>query len=268
MKPKINRIAATGVLLLFFAGAATVTAEHVDPTFVPFNAGPALKCSDFDKDWIQLKVEPPVSGNYSDGTLNVTIDVMENDESEAASFNWTSNIGVAAVFVVDGAFGHHLYEYDPAATADDGLTAGPKTTPHGGFAEISHILFCYMEAGDDETPDDEDPVPEKCPPGTLSATPNGDGSITVQVSDLEVNATLMRSDGGDFEAVASFNATSDTYLDTDTEVGVTYTYQLVIGREVCDEIEVTAIPVFPGLIAAALATGLGVLGYIGLRRRS
>jgi len=112
----------------------------------------------------------------------------------------------------------------------------------------------------------EVPPPEGCPEVGLEATANEDGSITVDV-DVEGNFTLMRSEGsGGFGSVGDFRG--DTrYVDTDTTPGVTYTYKVVIDEQDCARIVVTAIPVFPTLVAAGLASGLGLLGYVALRRR-
>ncbi len=89
--------------------------------------------------WIELKVDPnPIGADeFSDGTLTVNI---TNGTEEG--FDWTSNIGVDAVFVKSGASGHNLYLYDTAgapnteSTGDTGLVVP-------GQNGISHIAFCY-----------------------------------------------------------------------------------------------------------------------------
>jgi len=110
-------------------------ATHVSPELSEGAANQT--CSDFageGQTWVELKVDPPADGVFTDGTLSVTITNF-ND----LSFDWSSNIGVDAVFVKSGSSGSHLYRYDPPseATSDTGLT-----TP-GSVQEISHISFCY-----------------------------------------------------------------------------------------------------------------------------
>lgn len=115
---------------------------------------------------------------------------------------------------------------------------------------------------------------EPCP-STVDAVANEDGSITVTTTgDPTSDATrLYRAEGsGEFELVATQGPMGGTYEDTNTTVGTTYTYIVtsVYGDEErgpCDRVEVTAIPVFPTVLAAGLATVLGGLGYAGLRRR-
>jgi hypothetical protein len=66
------------------------------------------------------RVQPVEDGTFSDGTLAVTIDVT--DTADGPVFDWTSNIGVDAVFVKGGP-GGLIYVYDPPAesTGDTGL---------------------------------------------------------------------------------------------------------------------------------------------------
>lgn len=118
------------------------------------------------------------------------------------------------------------------------------------------------------TPGGETPQePEPCPAVTLLATANADGSILVTAADLGADAVLVRSDGGDAQEVARLGADATTFLDTDTRVGTTYTYTLLIDGGACGSVEVTAIPVFPSLLAGGLAVAASALGYVALRRR-
>ncbi|HSL44291.1 MAG TPA: hypothetical protein VK897_12715 [Anaerolineales bacterium] len=115
------------------AGAASVTPE--------FFAGSGNRtCGQLEgpgQDWIELKVDPNADGVYSDGTLTVTISNTTNDKT----FDWSSNIGVDAVFVKAGSGGSYLYRYDPPAesTGDTNLTSPGAANQN----QISHISFCY-----------------------------------------------------------------------------------------------------------------------------
>jgi hypothetical protein len=56
---------------------------------------------------------------------------------------WTSTIPICAVVVADGEpAGAYLYEYDPAAYSDSGLTT-PINPESGNYPDISYVLFCY-----------------------------------------------------------------------------------------------------------------------------
>jgi LPXTG-motif cell wall-anchored protein len=119
---------------------ATVDQDSTTPTYlVDGNA----TCSDLAPEgatWTELKVEPVEDGTFTDGTLTVTIEVTETDDDGALVFNWTSNIGVDAVFVKGGP-GGLLYLYDES-TGDTGLHA-PVNPQNQKFFGISHISFCY-----------------------------------------------------------------------------------------------------------------------------
>jgi hypothetical protein len=90
---------------------ATSYAASVPPTFVEGNP----TCGQLVAGTIELKVEPPTAGVFTDGTLTVTI-----SQYTGTSFDFTANIGVDAVFVKAGP-GGNLYRYDPEVTSDPGL---------------------------------------------------------------------------------------------------------------------------------------------------
>ncbi len=147
------RLLTSAGLALAFAGCLTTAvvllpgghagASHVPPT-------PGLgdsHCSDFG-DWTELRVEPPEDGIFGDGVLEVVI-----SGQTASSFDWSSDIGVDAVFV-QGVSEGYLYRYDPPSeeTSDAGLT-GPTIAADEPDA-ISRISFCY---------DLEEPAPTDTP---------------------------------------------------------------------------------------------------------
>jgi LPXTG-motif cell wall-anchored protein len=94
--------------------------------------------------WTELKVEPVADGTFDDGVLFVTVDVR--DTADGPVFDWTSNIGVDAVFVKGGPIGGTLYLYDPPAESmgDTGLHS-PVNPQNNKFSGLSHISFCYDE---------------------------------------------------------------------------------------------------------------------------
>jgi hypothetical protein len=151
--------------------ALPAVATHVDPETVDGNP----TCSGLAPEgetWLELKVDPVEEGTFTsdDGLLEVTITITgSNDEDEPTVFDWTSNIGVDAVFAKGGSEGGNLYLYDPEATEDTGLHA-PVTGGSDEFAGLSHISFCY-DAGDETTPPTSPPTTETPPPTMAPTTP-------------------------------------------------------------------------------------------------
>ena len=94
----------SGILILFvalalFSVTRVAMATDVDPVYVAGNP----TCSELAPGTTELKVDPPKAGTFSDGTLTVNI-----TNYTGTSFNFTSNIGVDAVFVKAGP-GGNLY---------------------------------------------------------------------------------------------------------------------------------------------------------------
>ena len=133
-------VVAPFVAILAFAAWSLATpaaapAASVTPVFVDGNP----PCATLLPGSIELRVEPPADGVFTDGTLTVTIDVRETADGQV--FNWTSNIGVDAVFAKGGS-GGNLYSYSPESTGDTGLHA-PVNPNNDTFHDLSHLLFCY-----------------------------------------------------------------------------------------------------------------------------
>ena len=169
----LGLVAALGLLA---ALAMPTLASHVVPT--PINGGNPT-CDDFapeGESWTELKLQDNTNeggpnqlqdGTYTDGTLEVTISNFADNQ-----FDWSSNIGVDAVFVKAGNDMHNLYVYDPEATEDDGLK--PQDGQGNG---ISHISFCYdadapeSDAPESEAPESEAPASEA--PASVPASERG-----------------------------------------------------------------------------------------------
>jgi len=141
----VSMVLGAGSLIWAFPGnAAANSGEGSTPPTVA--VGENATCGDLAPEgatWIEFKVEPVKDGTFSDGTLTVTIDVNETEDGPV--FDWTSNIGVDAVFVKGGP-GGLLYVYDPPeeSTGDTGLHA-PVNPANGKFYGLSHVSFCYDE---------------------------------------------------------------------------------------------------------------------------
>ena len=119
---------AAGALLIVGGLPGTAGATHVDPTQESGNATCPAGTT-------ELKVEPVVSGTFTEGPLTVTLVVT------GATFSFTSNIGVDVV-IVKGGPNSNVYDYRPGeSTGDTGLHAPANAS--GQPAGLSHVSFCY-----------------------------------------------------------------------------------------------------------------------------
>lgn len=137
-------VAGGAILVGAFPGYAGATDAQTETTTSSSLVDDNATCGELAPEgtsWTEFKVEPVEDGTSSDGTLTVTIDVTETDDGPV--FDWTSNIGVDAVFVKGGP-GGLLYVYDPPAesTGDTGLHA-PVNPNNDKFFGLSHVSFCY-----------------------------------------------------------------------------------------------------------------------------
>lgn len=115
--------------------------------------------------------------------------------------------------------------------------------------------------------DFQDPCVLICPALEIIATAQGDGSIKVEAL-VNDTADLFRSeDGATPELVYGFSPTQTVFLDTNTTVGLSYTYYLVVGPSLCAQVEVTSVPFFGSPWAMVAAVGVGGVGYAVLRSR-
>src|SRR5919106_1005559 len=152
-------------VLMFAIAPGGVAAASVTPEFI---AGSDNKtCTELQgagQNWIELKVDPNADGVYTDGTLTVTISNTTDDKT----FDWSSNIGVDAVFVKGGTEGSYLYRYDPPmeVTGDTNLTSPGAGTTN----QISHISFCYDVEPPTNTPTNTN-TPTDTPTNTPTDTP-------------------------------------------------------------------------------------------------
>lgn len=122
------------VVALVVLPATAAFATHVEPIFVSGNQ--TCKTLLDNEEAVEIKIEPVVSGTY--GPITITV----NSTASGQTFDWTSTIGIDAVFVKGGPDGN-LYSYVPPATSDTGLHA-PLNTSNGRYYGLSHISFCYI----------------------------------------------------------------------------------------------------------------------------
>jgi hypothetical protein len=163
---------SASAMLAVAAFAPAVQAASVTPE--PINSGNPT-CGSFNSDWDQFKLEGAklANGTYDDGTLEVTIsNFTASDSGTPGSFDWSSNIGVDAVFVKAGSDKHNLYVYDPESLGDTDL--GPQEGTGNG---ISHISFCYDEDQETTPPSDPPSVDPSDPPVEESEAPASSGEV-------------------------------------------------------------------------------------------
>jgi hypothetical protein len=168
-------LAAIIGVIIYVGFMTSAFAAKVAPEFV--EGASNRTCSEFvraGQTWKELKVDPPANGQKSDGTLTVTISNMTNTKT----FDWSSNIGVDAVFVKAGSAGSYLYRYDDPTnasapgeqTSDTGLTSPGEDSTN----QISHIAFCY----DVESTPSPSPSPSETPSESPTPTPTPTPSET------------------------------------------------------------------------------------------
>ncbi len=171
----IGAMVAAALLLGSGKGAQATHAEP--PTEISGNTTCGAEGQLLGQSWTELKIQDTapffwdgLNGTFDDGTLSVTITGITT--ALEPPFNWSSNIGVDAVFVKGGSGGGFLYLYDPEVTADTGLTT--PDTSSGEPAGISHISFCY------DLPD-ATPTPTATPPAGATATPTPTSTVLGEV---------------------------------------------------------------------------------------
>lgn len=165
------------------------------------------------------------------------------------------------------AIGLALAPFGVAANDDETVCHVPPEEPEDvqTISVTENDLQTHLDHGDSLGACVES-TPFECPQLELKATANGDGSITLNFTELETTAYLIRSDGDDSEVIAELSAGATTYTDADTAVDVTYAYSIEVEGELCALLEITSIPVFPTAVAGTLAMGASLLGYAGVRR--
>ena len=164
------------------AFSSTTQATHEDPIRQEGNPS----CSNFqgNQTWTELKIQNTdpfnwdgLNGTFDDGTLSVEITGIT--DAFEPPFDWSSNIGVDAVFVKGGPEGN-LYLYDPEDTSDTGLTTTINQNNQLPY-DISHISFCYDEGEATPTPTPgTTPTPTPTPGAEASPTPTPTALAEVQ----------------------------------------------------------------------------------------
>ncbi|MCZ6736710.1 MAG: hypothetical protein O7B77_01900 [Actinobacteria bacterium] len=195
-------------LVVFYAGFPALAAS-VEPIEISGNHTCGALAAQFGggQTWIEFKKDSgPADGVFGDGTLSVTV-----TNSDTHQFDWSSNIGLDAVFVKAGN-GGFLYLYDPPgpeATADTDLIGSAKSA-------ISHISYCY-------DPEDTSTTSSTTEPPTTTTT------IKDEISPTSIVSTTTTMVGTTTTIVGTtVSSTADTLPFTGFENGTAGLLALVL----------------------------------------
>ncbi|MER3418010.1 MAG: hypothetical protein C4343_02615, partial [Chloroflexota bacterium] len=154
-------VAALVGLAAMGPSAAATRAASVTPT--PIDVTKNQTCQDLaalyggGQTWLEVKFDPPKNGSQ-DVTVGGTTYTITVSNLKSTSFDWSSTLGIDAVFVKSGKGGSNLYVYAP--TSSDPESFGDTNLTTRGGKAISHISFCY---------DSENPAPSPTPTPTEEA---------------------------------------------------------------------------------------------------
>jgi hypothetical protein len=261
------------VLLLLMAAASIaigVWGSSAAATDIGVDYPDNRTCASFGYDF-ELKIEPVVSGPYTDGTLSVTIDVY--DTSSGQVFDFTSNIGVDAVFAKGGS-GGRLYTYNEAMSGT--ALHAPVNPNNGKYYDLSHISFCYdLEVVVDKTAQTsftrtyQWSIDKSVNPGTwdLFTGDSGTSKYTVAVtrtgyvdSNWAVNGSISITNPA--PVAAMITGVTDSVsggINAPVNCGVAFPYSLAAGQTLnCTY--ATALPDGTNRINTAVVTTSGVVG--------
>jgi hypothetical protein len=121
---------AAALAAVLAVGMSPAFAASVDPILIEGNQDCAAATG-----LTQLTKIEPVSSQTKDG---VTVTVSGD------TFDWSSTVTIAAVFVKGGSDGL-LYDYRPAGATSDTDLHAPVNPNTGGYYGLSHITFCVPD---------------------------------------------------------------------------------------------------------------------------
>ncbi len=211
------------------------------------------------------KVENPDSGSVHNVTVdNTTVWLHFSDDLESVEFFADENgtIPIAVEFCIKAG--------DKAGGKETGIEGHVSWENNGGQTPgISYVIVYRII-------DDENGSEPCIGPQSIRGMAEDSPPMNSLDWDSFPNATgynLYRAtEGGPFMILNQTDANTTSYQDFDVDVGTTYQYRVTaqLGEEEsdhCDEVEITAIPVFTSVIAGALAGVLAIGAYVGTRRK-
>lgn len=196
---------------------SAVAGPEVEPVRIEGTANQTCEQLLGPGNWFELKIDPPSAGFHTDGTLEVTITYTTLNKR----FDWSSNLGVEAVFVKAGDQGSNLYRYDPQVgevTEDDGL----ESPGIGLTNQISHIAFCYdLEATPTPTESpNATPTETATPTATPTETPSSTPTETPTATATETPTTTPTATPTEAPTETPTDTPVETATPTPTETAV------------------------------------------------
>lgn len=193
---------------------------------------------------------PQTGGIFMSWTLRSKTDVNVYRDDGDGDFVLLDRLDFPATRYIDHlAEPGETYHYQVTAIADNGTESRACET-----ATLTAVPHC---------------------PADLSAHAHGNGDVSLSWTlQGETDVKVYRAVGdGEFVFLERLEHPATDYLDTDTEPGETYRYRVNTitdddtEKELCEVVEVTAVPFFPSWVAALGAGAIVVGGYAMMRRR-
>lgn len=103
-----------------------------------------LTCSDLtgNPEAIEFKLDPPSSGEYTDGDITVTVNIY--DSSLGRPFDWSATGGVIVGVFAKGGPGGNWYDYEGTGFSWDKKLHTPINETNERYYGNSHFSFCYL----------------------------------------------------------------------------------------------------------------------------
>ena len=215
MRTARHRLVAAA-LIAFVVAMIVTTTSHADPLAIDIDGPPRCRARELGEflveqgdlparpDWEEFKIdEMPGNEVYTDGVVTITITNATN-----TSFDWSSNIGIDAVYVKSGQGGSVVYLYDPPAEATSGEGLSTRDEK-----DISHVTFCY----------DEESPPTTSTTGSTSTSSTSTSTSSTSTSSTSTSSTSTSSTSTSSTSTSSTSTTSSTSSTTSTTSGTSPT---------------------------------------------
>jgi LPXTG-motif cell wall-anchored protein len=217
------------------AGLAAPAAAHEGKEPYPIDKASCAELADhfeIDADWTESRIEAgDLPGQGESATFDLTPDDATDDASvtiemnlELKNFDWSSTVGIDAVYVKGGSMGSYFYGYQPEVAGynedNPGTVVGEGaesmgdvdlgTPPYGkpGKNPIKKILFCW---------DDEDSTSTTSSSTTSSSTTSTTEGSTTTTTESTTSTTADVNPGSS----TTVGGGSDTPESTTTTLAVT-----------------------------------------------
>jgi hypothetical protein len=128
----MKKILTLFLVFALVASFAMAKVDKVDKLDVPDDKNP--HCADIGDYDNELKIDPPISGEYDGITFTLANDLQY--------FDWSSTFPIDAV-IAKGGDDANIYYYDPAELSGTGLVS--PLNGGGQIPALSHAVFCWND---------------------------------------------------------------------------------------------------------------------------